>query len=119
MSTATGSGASWRFCAEDESSEPETLLARLRNPDPRMPIVIRQRCKSGTLADVELSGNRLEIDGDSCEVGRETEYPALYERFANLIRAGESEVDLAPLKLAEDALRHGRIAAVERFEEFA
>ena len=71
------------------------------------------------LVRLSHGGNRLEIDGDSCEVGRETEYPALYERFANLIRAGESEVDLAPLKLAEDALRHGRIAAVERFEEFA
>ena len=43
----------------DESAEDGALLARLRNPDPRMPFAIRQRCKNGTLIDVEVSGNRL------------------------------------------------------------
>ena len=64
-------------------------------------------------------GNRLEIDGAARDVGHEAEYPALYADFAALIRAGASGVDLAPLKLIEDALRKGLITAVEPFEEFA
>lgn len=47
----------------DESAEAEALTARLRNPDPRIPIAIRQRCRNGALVDVEVSGNRLELDG--------------------------------------------------------
>ncbi len=47
----------------DESIEPDSLAARLRNPDPRMPLGIRQRCKNGTLVDVEIVGNRLDLGG--------------------------------------------------------
>ncbi len=47
----------------DESAEDDALLARLRSPDPRMPFAIRQRCKNGTLIDVEISGNRLASAG--------------------------------------------------------
>jgi diguanylate cyclase (GGDEF)-like protein/PAS domain S-box-containing protein len=47
----------------DESPDPESMLTRLRNPDPRLPFGIRQRCKNGTLIDVEISGNRLDIGG--------------------------------------------------------
>ena len=47
----------------DDSTEPETLLARLRSPDPRMPFGIRQRRKNGTLVDVEISGHPLEAQG--------------------------------------------------------
>lgn len=62
-------------------------------------------------------GNRLEIDGEAREVETEAEYPRLYARFAELIRAGESQVDLAPLRLVEDALARGRVVPVEPFEE--
>jgi hypothetical protein len=64
-------------------------------------------------------GNRLEIGGEAVEVGSEGEYRSLYARFAALIDAGQSEVDLAPLELAEHALWHGRSIAVEPFEEYA
>ncbi len=47
----------------DESLESEALAARLRNPDPRMPLGIRQCCKNGNLVDVEISGNRLDLGG--------------------------------------------------------
>ena len=47
----------------DDSADPEMTLGRLRNPDPRLPFGIRQRCRNGTLMDVEISGNRLEIRG--------------------------------------------------------
>jgi len=47
----------------DDSPDSEAMLARLRNPDPRLPFGIRQRCKNGTLIDVEISGSRLEVGG--------------------------------------------------------
>jgi len=64
-------------------------------------------------------GNRLFVDGVEQDVGAEAEYRAIYARFAALIRAGESEVDLAPLRLVEHALRNGRTISVEPFEERA
>ncbi len=64
-------------------------------------------------------GNSLAIDGEQRSIGAEGEYPALYAAFAALIRAGACNVDLAPLKLVEDALRTGRITAVAPFEEYA
>jgi D-galactose 1-dehydrogenase len=45
------------------------------------------------------------------------EYPALYARFAELIRCGSSEVDTAPLGLVEDAFRLGRVMRTEAFHE--
>ena len=64
-------------------------------------------------------GNRLFVDGVEVAVGEEAEYRAIYARFAALIRAGESEVDLAPLQLVEHALRNGKTISVEPFEELA
>jgi D-galactose 1-dehydrogenase len=66
-----------------------------------------------------LGGNTLEIDGELRPVVAESEYPALYADFAALIRAGASGVDLAPLELAEKALKHGRVTAAAPFEEYA
>jgi diguanylate cyclase (GGDEF)-like protein/PAS domain S-box-containing protein len=48
----------------DESGDLESMLTRLRNPMPRQPIQIRQRCRSGSLLDVEMTGARLTV-GDS------------------------------------------------------
>ena len=60
-------------------------------------------------------GNRLDLAGAAQDVGEEAEYRALYARFAELIRMGESAVDLAPLRLAEDALSRGRVVPVGAF----
>jgi predicted dehydrogenase len=62
-------------------------------------------------------GNRLEIDGEAQAAEAEAEYELLYARFAELIRSRKSQVDLAPLRLVEDALGRGRIVPVEPFEE--
>jgi D-galactose 1-dehydrogenase len=62
-------------------------------------------------------GNALTIRGEAQAVSREAEYPRLYRRFADLIRTGQCDVDLAPLRLVEDALTQGRTIAVEPFEE--
>jgi D-galactose 1-dehydrogenase len=64
-------------------------------------------------------GNSLSIDGEAQTLHREAEYPRLYARFAELIRAGRSDVSLAPLRLVEEAMAKGHHAAVEPFEEMA
>jgi diguanylate cyclase (GGDEF)-like protein/PAS domain S-box-containing protein len=48
----------------DESGDLDGMLTRLRNPMPRQPIQIRQRCHNGSLLDVEMTGARLTV-GDS------------------------------------------------------
>jgi predicted dehydrogenase len=64
-------------------------------------------------------GNAVTILGEPQEVGEQAEYPRLYARFAELIRGGRSDVDLAPLRLVEAALAQGRRVTVEPFEEHA
>lgn len=70
----------------------------------------------GTLA-LRMGGNVLEIDGVA-QAGENSimgEYPALYARMAELVRARESEVDLAPMVHVADALTLGRRVVVEDF----
>jgi D-galactose 1-dehydrogenase len=45
------------------------------------------------------------------------EYPGLYARFAELIRDGRSDVDLAPLRLVADAFLRGRRETVDAFHD--
>jgi D-galactose 1-dehydrogenase/L-arabinose 1- dehydrogenase len=47
-------------------------------------------------------GRILEVDGDVDE-GKDQEYARLYSRFASLIEARQSDVDIAPLRLVADA----------------
>jgi predicted dehydrogenase len=48
-------------------------------------------------------GSRLELPGEPVAAGNNEEYPRLYRRLAELIRSGESDVDLAPIQLVADA----------------
>lgn len=77
--------------------------------------------------DIELSagghgivlshgGNRLSVDDVSHDVEAEAEYARLYERFLDLIVQGRCDVDLAPLRLVDDALRIGRRVATSPFD---
>ena len=45
------------------------------------------------------------------------EYPALYRRFVELVRAGVSEVDVAPFRLVADAFLRGQRQMVDAFED--
>jgi D-galactose 1-dehydrogenase len=45
------------------------------------------------------------------------EYPGLYQRFAELMANGASDVDLAPLRLVADAFMLGRHRIVEPFDD--
>ena len=70
----------------------------------------------GTLS-LAQGGAALEISGSSQNIGPSREYPSIYRRFAALVRAGECEVDAAPLALAADAFLIGRQRMVADFIE--
>lgn len=64
-------------------------------------------------------GARLRIDGVE-QMSKEPpagEYPRLYARMAELVRSGNSDVDLAPMILVADAFLLGSRVTVEAFEE--
>ena len=61
-------------------------------------------------------GNQLVLDGQAVgDASIMGEYPALYARMAELIRTGQSEVDLAPMVHVADALTLGRRVTVAPF----
>lgn len=68
----------------------------------------------GTL---ELSqGGAVLSTPDGVEASEDEEYPTLYDHFARLVREGQSHVDVAPLRLANDALLLGSIERVEELD---
>jgi D-galactose 1-dehydrogenase len=71
----------------------------------------------GSLA-LRMGGNVLEIDGKpvSGEASIMGEYPALYARMADLVRSGNSDIDLAPMVHVADAMTLGSRALTEAFE---
>lgn len=60
-------------------------------------------------------GAKLSIDGKLVHGEPEQEYPMLYRRFAEIIKAGRSDVDLAPLRHVADAFMLGRRKFVDSF----
>jgi D-galactose 1-dehydrogenase len=66
---------------------------------------------------LRMGGNVLELHGKPVagEASIMGEYPALYARMAELVAAGQSEVDLAPMIHVADALTLGRRIVTEPF----
>lgn len=62
-------------------------------------------------------GSRLTLDGAPALEAEDAEYRRLYARFADLVAAGRSDVDLAPLTHVADAFLLGRRIEVEAFED--
>jgi len=62
-------------------------------------------------------GGRLDVDGELITDEARAEYAAIYRRFDDLLRAGTSDVDAAPLRLVADAFMIGRRASVEPFQD--
>lgn len=62
-------------------------------------------------------GSQLTIDGKIVDRQPEAEYPMLYRRFAEIVRAGVSDVDLSPLKHVADAFMLGKRRVVEPFHD--
>ena len=60
-------------------------------------------------------GTKLAVDGKVVHDEPEAEYPQLYRRFAELVRAGISDVDLAPLQHVADAFMLGKRNVVDAF----
>lgn len=60
-------------------------------------------------------GRALWIDGHLAETCPDEEYPRLYARFADLIRNGQSDIDLRPLQLAACAIAQGEITQAPPF----
>lgn len=77
---------------------------------------IRVETNEGVLL-LERGGGRLSIDGVAQPIGAETEYPALYERFADLIAMRASDADRAPLRHVADAFLRAERRSVAPFEE--
>ena len=66
---------------------------------------------------LSMGGTELEIDGHTLIKQKEAEYAGLYAHFYDLIRAGKSDADFAPLRIVADAMLLGkRIAAPEYIE---
>jgi len=68
---------------------------------------------------VKLSdgGSRLWIADVEQPLEKEAEYPSLYRVFADLVKAGKSDVDVAPLRHVADAFMLGKRKVVEAFHD--
>ncbi|GHB24784.1 Gfo/Idh/MocA family protein [Salinicola rhizosphaerae] len=62
-------------------------------------------------------GCEMLIDGQSQGMQEDAEYAGLYERFANLIHQGQSDLDVSPLRHVADALTLGYRHTVDDFVE--
>ncbi|HZF43180.1 MAG TPA: Gfo/Idh/MocA family oxidoreductase [Sphingomonadaceae bacterium] len=73
---------------------------------------------SGQRVLLSDGGARLSVDGTERVAPDDSgEYPRLYARFAELIAAGRSHVDLEPLRVVADAFMMGAREEVEAFQE--
>ena len=72
--------------------------------------------EDGTKVELRDGGARLTVDGEARDLPRIGEYPSLYARFAELVEAGQSEVDKEPLRLVADAFLIGGRETVEPFD---
>lgn len=62
-------------------------------------------------------GANWSIDGRVVATRPKAEYPDVYARFAQLVRAGQVDADVAPLQIVADAFACGRRITVEAFRE--
>jgi D-galactose 1-dehydrogenase len=74
------------------------------------------KAEGGSLL-LSAGGNHLAIDGIDQVTAAEEEYPAMYRHFTDLMRSGQSDVDLAPLRLAADAFLCGKHCSTEPFHD--
>ncbi len=120
------------FVVAPDAETPHAARLRLATPGGAFPFsadldwfhrddeewTIACRLLDGGEAVLRQGGQFLEVDGRVVVDGTDREYEGLYGRFAALIRANESEVELRPLQLAADAFmvagRLDRIARARR-----
>jgi predicted dehydrogenase len=73
--------------------------------------------EDGAVLKLSQGGACLEIDGVAQTLGPEREYAAIYDRFAELLASGGSEVDGRPFQLVADAFLIGSRHVVVPFHE--
>lgn len=72
----------------------------------------------GRRLSLRQGGAVMELDGAPVPVAAtDGEYPALYRRFAALIRARASDADITPLRICADACLRGRQIATDPFHD--
>jgi D-galactose 1-dehydrogenase len=71
--------------------------------------------EAGRNLSLRDGGSRLSIDGRETVAKPMEEYERIYERFAELLDTGRSEMDPAPLQLVADAFLVGRRVATDPF----
>jgi D-galactose 1-dehydrogenase len=76
---------------------------------------VRIEAEGGQTLRLSLGGEHMEIDGEAVDLPKQSEYASIYRRFAELVRGGQSDVDVRPLQQAADAFLLGRRIAVEPF----
>ena len=62
-------------------------------------------------------GSEMQLDGKRVEIAPVSEYDSIYSCFAELLAAGQSNVDLTPLQLVADAFMLGRRHLTNAFHE--
>jgi D-galactose 1-dehydrogenase len=75
---------------------------------------IRVETDQGRLV-LSRGGASLTLPDGAATHAEDREYPALYDRFLELIRSGASDVDVAPFQLVADAFLLGRRESTEPF----
>jgi D-galactose 1-dehydrogenase len=64
---------------------------------------------------LDKGGCELWVGGEQVIAHPPREYPSIYAHFANLLRARQSHIDVAPLHLVEEAQRIGAVKRVNAF----
>jgi hypothetical protein len=76
---------------------------------------IEIRTVEGDTVLLSEGGARVSRNGEAVASPGIGEYPSIYAEFAELIDAGRSHVDVAPLRLTADAFLAGKREMVEPF----
>ena len=77
---------------------------------------IRFETGTGDIIKLEGGGRNLTINDELVLQHGDSEYAAMYDRFADLLEAHESDVDAAPLRLMSDVFLMGARENTEAFE---
>ena len=107
-----------RVAFRDTAGAPIAMDLDFRQEGPQSwDIVVETDAGTLTLAKggavLSIAGRELPAPTDALH----GEYPGLYRRFADIVRAGVSDVDVSPLRLVADTFLRARISAVEPFVE--
>jgi D-galactose 1-dehydrogenase len=107
--------AQLRFAAAHDDSADLTAEFDWRQTGPQT-WTISITTSDGTQLLLSDGGSKLAVDGKPLVTEALAEYEAIYDRFANLLDTGESDIDPAPLQLVADAFLVGQRRVTENFD---